>query len=130
MFLTTVYEYFDAVKILSFASKILKGININIKDKATPICIEVFNNIEVPSSSVVETSDVIKNITLGVINNNTDAITRRKNNIKLSIFKFPGLNSVVFDKKNIKKINKKIDKKGIVINSSSIDNKIKEIMIK
>jgi hypothetical protein len=130
LFLTTVYEYFDAVKILSFASKILKGININIKDKATPICIEVFNNIEVPSSSVVETSDVIKNITLGVINNNTDAITRRKNNIKLSIFKFPGLNSVVFDKKNIKKINKKIDKKGIVINSSSIDNKIKEIMIK
>ncbi|MDD3923255.1 MAG: hypothetical protein PHY39_06995, partial [Endomicrobiaceae bacterium] len=85
---------------------------------------------EVPSSSVVETSDVIKNITLGVINNNTDAITRRKNNIKLSIFNFPGLNSVVFDKKNIKKINKKIDKKGIVINSSSMDNKIKEIMIK
>ncbi|MGE4384652.1 MAG: hypothetical protein AB7E39_02150 [Endomicrobiaceae bacterium] len=124
----TANEYLAALTILSFVSKILKGININNRDNKVPISMEVFIKAEVPSSAGTISSENIKNIVLGAVNNKTNSIIRIKNNIKLRIFPFPGLKSSVFERVNIKKISKKTDANGMDINSNNTDKTIKEII--
>lgn len=110
-------EYFPDFMMFSFASKILKGININTRDK------------KVPSSDGRISFENIKNIVLGVTNNTTNSIMKIKNSIKLRIFPFPGLKSAVFESVNIKNTNKKTDAKGITINSSSTDKTMKATIV-
>ncbi len=122
-------EYFPAFMMFSFASKILKGININTRDKKVPSSIEVFIRVEAPSSDGRISFENIKNIVLGVTNNTTNSIMKIKNSIKLRIFPFPGLKSAVFESVNIKNTNKKTDAKGITINSSSTDKTMKATIV-
>lgn len=128
LFLITAKEYFPALIIFSFVSKILKGIKMNKRDIKVPTSMEVFIRAEVPSSAGTISSENIKNIVLGVINSKTNNIIRMKNRIKLKIFPLPGLKSEVFERLNIKNISKKIDANGIDMNSSTADKTIKEMI--